>query len=115
MLPGQWRDGVGGSLPAGEWQGLTRGSIYKIDVVLSASASYCGNHIPISTKNKTHHLPLPLLAPGTGLSLQTILIFQHQISIFPQYLQESVMVFPPWHTGLSVFAPVAVITNSQDS
>ena len=53
MLPGQWRDGVGGSLPAGEWQGLTRGSIYKIDVVLSASPGYCGNHIPIFTENTT--------------------------------------------------------------
>ena len=25
------------------------------------------------------------------------------------------MGFPPWHTSLSVFAPVALITNSQDS
>ena len=25
------------------------------------------------------------------------------------------MVFPPWHTSLSLFAPVALITNSQDS
>ena len=53
------RDRVGGRFPAGLWQQLTRGSIYKIDVVLSASPSYCGNHIPIFTKNKTPHLPPP--------------------------------------------------------
>ena len=122
------RDRVGGRFPAGLWQQRTRGSIYKIDVVLSASQSYCGNHIPIFTKNKTPHLPPPPPASAPMYPHAQIFlfrkhseycpyshIFQHQIWNFTQYLQESVMVFPPWHTSLSVFAPVALITNSQDS
>ena len=47
------RDGVGGRKSAGDWQRLTRGSVYKIDVVLSAGPGYCGNHIPIFTENTT--------------------------------------------------------------
>ena len=74
--PGQGElDRVGGRFSAWLWQELTRGSIYKIDVVLSASPSYCGNHIPIFTKNKIHPLPLRLpQAPArTYLSLQETL------------------------------------------
>ena len=103
-------DRVGGRFPAGLWQQRTRGSIYKIDVVLSASASYCGNHIPISTKNKTHHLPLPRLPLQPGLSLQTILIFQHQISNFSS-------IFTGICHGFSALAyrPVCICPRSSDN
>ena len=74
-------DRVGGRFPAGLWQQRTRGSIYKIDVVLSASQSYCGNHIPIFTKNKTHHHHLPLLLPPLTSDCPLHHIFQHQILI----------------------------------
>ena len=78
------RDRVGGRFPAGLWQQRTRGSIYKIDVVLSASQSYCGNYIPIFTKNKTHH-HLPLLLPPLTTQQNPDCpldhIFQHQILI----------------------------------
>ena len=95
------RDRVGGRFPAGLWQQRTRGSIYKIDVVLSAGPGYCGNHIPIFTKNKTHDLPLLLPTPRTRASSQCqsllfLHIFLHQIYLIsPQYLPESVSSLPP--------------------